>query len=143
MKTSVPTPEKKIVAVGGNPVSMAAAHATLDVIRDEATPAHVETVGAHLRAGLDALAAKHAAIGDVRGMGLMQAIEFVTDRKTKEPAPNVLGRFFEETRARGLLIGKGGLYNNVVRISPPLTIGKADVDEALRIFDEALGSLKA
>ena len=71
-------------------------------------------------------------------MGLMQAIEFVKDRTTKAPAPQETNQFMEECRTRGLLIGKGGLFGNVIRTSPPLNISKSDVDEALRIMDEAL-----
>jgi 4-aminobutyrate aminotransferase-like enzyme len=71
-------------------------------------------------------------------MGLMQAIEFVKDRQSKEPAPQETNQFMEECRKRGLLVGKGGLYGNVVRTSPPLNISRSDVDEAIRIMDEAL-----
>ena len=95
-------------------------------------------VGSYYRLGLEELKDKHELIGDVRGMGLMQAIEFVKDRNTKEPAPQETNQFMEECRKRGLLVGKGGLYGNVVRTSPPLNISKADVDEALRMMDEAL-----
>ncbi len=130
-----------ISTFGGNPVTMAAAHATLDVMESENITAHVERAGALLRAKLDALAQKYPVIGEVRGLGLMQAIEFVKDRRTKEPAPDVLGRFFEETKKRGLLIGKGGLFNNVVRITPPLTIPTADVEEAARVFDQSLAAI--
>lgn len=68
----------------------------------------------------------------------MQAVELVKDRASKEPAPQQTNQFMEECRKRGLLIGKGGLYGNVIRTSPPLNISKADVDEALRIMDESL-----
>jgi 4-aminobutyrate aminotransferase len=129
-----------ISTFGGNPVTMAAAHATLDVMEGESLVDRVASVGRYFRDKLDALAEKYPVIGEVRGMGLMQALEFVKDRKTKEPASDVLGRFFEETKARGLLIGKGGLYNNVVRISPPMIVGTSDVDEAIRIFDESLAA---
>ena len=75
-------------------------------------------------------------------MGLMQAIELVKDRKTKEPAPQETNRVMDEARNRGLLIGKGGLYGNVLRTSPPLNINKADVDEAIRILDEAFTAVE-
>jgi 4-aminobutyrate aminotransferase-like enzyme len=76
-------------------------------------------------------------IGDVRGMGLMQALELVEDRTTKQPCPKGTNAIMEEARKRGLLIGKGGFYGNVLRMSPPLNITKADVDEAIRILDES------
>ncbi|MCB0065801.1 MAG: aminotransferase class III-fold pyridoxal phosphate-dependent enzyme, partial [Caldilineaceae bacterium] len=78
-------------------------------------------------------------IGDVRGKGLMQGIEMVTDRQSKEPAPKALAQLFEETRERGLLIGKGGLYSNVIRIAPPMTVDEEQIDQALEILDYALG----
>ena len=86
-------------------------------------------------------------IGDVRGKGLMLGLELVKDRETKEPAPEATSQLLERTREHGLLIGKGGLYGNVIRLSPMLNIGKADVDEAIRILDTvvrrtaALGSV--
>ncbi|MCB0182528.1 MAG: aminotransferase class III-fold pyridoxal phosphate-dependent enzyme, partial [Anaerolineae bacterium] len=100
---------------GGNPVSTAASLATINVMEEEANPARSADIGAHLRAGLDKLWEKYPLIGEVRGKGLMQGIEVVTDRQTKEPAPNAVVQLFEESKARGLLIGKGGLYGNTVR----------------------------
>jgi 4-aminobutyrate aminotransferase-like enzyme len=84
---------------------------------------------------------KYAAIGDVRGMGLMQAMEFVKDRNSKEPAPVETNAFMEECRKRGLLIGKGGLYGNVIRMSPPMNIAKTDVDEAIKVMDDAMAAV--
>jgi 4-aminobutyrate aminotransferase-like enzyme len=72
----------------------------------------------------------------------MQAIELVKDRKTKEIAPQETTQFLEQCRIRGLLVGKGGLYGNVIRMSPPLNIAKSDVDEAIRIMDEALSAVR-
>jgi len=80
-------------------------------------------------------------VGDVRGKGLMQGIEFVLDRKSKEPAPQAVGQLFEESRVRGLLIGKGGLYGNVIRIAPPLTASAEQIDEAIEILDHALAAV--
>jgi 4-aminobutyrate aminotransferase-like enzyme len=101
----------------------------------------VAVIGARLREGLEALWNKYPLIGDVRGKGLMQGMEFVSDRASKEPAPQAVAQLFEETRARGLLIGKGGLYGNVIRISPPLTATTEQVDEALAILDHALAAV--
>ncbi len=122
---------------GGNPVSCAAGCATLDVIVGENTPANCAKMGKKLRDGLDALKEKHRIIGDVRGMGLMQGVELVHDRKTKEPGPDLVNRVFEETKKRGLLIGKGGLYGNVLRITPMLTVEEAEVDVALKVLDDS------
>jgi 4-aminobutyrate aminotransferase len=98
-------------------------------------------MGARLRAGLDALKEKHTLIGDVRGMGLMQGVELVTDRDTKEPAAAATNRLMEETKKRGLLIGKGGLYGNTLRIAPCLNIGAADIDAFLSLLDESLAAV--
>lgn len=130
-----------ISTFGGNPVSTAAALATIETIEEEAPPSRVAQVGARLRAGLDRFLERYPLIGEVRGKGLMQGMEFVTDRRSKEPAPKAVAQLFEETRARGLLIGKGGLYGNVIRISPPLTASEEHVDRALAILDHALAAV--
>lgn len=126
---------------GGNPVSTAASLATIEVIEEEAHPDHTQVVGDYLRNGLDKLWEKYPLIGEVRGKGLMQGIEVVLDRQTKEPAPKAVNQIFEATRERGLLIGKGGLYSNVIRIAPPLTATKEHIDEALLILDHALAAV--
>jgi 4-aminobutyrate aminotransferase len=128
----------QISTFGGNPVTSVAAKATIDLIEEDRLMDNADVVGSYYRQGLEALKDKHNLIGDVRGMGLMQAIEFVKDRNSKEPAPQETNQFMEECRRRGLLVGKGGLYGNVVRTSPPLNIAKTDVDEAIKIMDEAL-----
>ena len=126
---------------GGNPVSTAASLATIETIEEEAPPIAIAVLGDQLRAGLNRLGEKYPLIGDVRGKGLMQGIEFVLDRKTKEPAPQAVSQLFEESRARGLLIGKGGLYGNVIRIAPPLTATIEQIDEAIEILDHALAAV--
>ncbi len=131
-----------ISTFGGNPVSTAASLATIEVLEEEANPQHVANVGRHLRNGLEKLWEKYPVVGDVRGMGLMQGVEMVTDRVTKEPATDAVNQLFEETRSRGLLIGKGGLYGNVLRISPPMTVTKEHVDEALEILDLSLAQVQ-
>lgn len=128
-----------ISTFGGNPVSTAAALGALEAMEEAGGPERFAGLGARLRGGLDRLGEKYPLIGDVRGKGLMQGIEMVTDRRSKEPAPKAVAQLFEETRARGLLIGKGGLYGNVIRISPPLTVSEAQIDQALEILDYALG----
>ena len=130
-------PSLTFATFGGNPVTMAAARATIRVIEENELPKNARVVGDYLRGKLEELKAKYDLIGDVRGMGLMQAIECVKDRKTKEPHPQAVLRVFEETRKRGVLIGKGGLYGNVIRIGPPLIATKSDIDELVTALDGA------
>jgi 4-aminobutyrate aminotransferase-like enzyme len=92
---------------------------------------------------LEELKEKHSLIGDVRGMGMMQALELVRDRKTKEPAPVETVKLMERARANGLLIGKGGLYGNVIRLAPPMNISRSDVDEGIRLLDRAFSEVPA
>ncbi|MCA8956276.1 MAG: aspartate aminotransferase family protein [Planctomycetes bacterium] len=135
-----------ISTFGGNPVSCAAANATLQVIEDERLPDHAAAMGARLRAGLQALQAEFPRrIGDVRGMGLMQALELVVDQAAGDTTPDAaaVARLFEETKARGLLIGRGGLHGNVVRIAPPLTVDAAAIDEALAVLRASLREMEA
>jgi len=128
-----------IATFGGNPVSCAAALATIEVIEEENLASNAQVVGSYLREKLEELKEKYPLIGDVRGMGLMQGVELV--REQKEPAVEEILQVFEATRRRELLIGKGGLYGNVIRIAPPLNIAQADVDEAVRILDEAFAEV--
>lgn len=122
---------KTISTYGGNPVSMAAAEATLDVMQAENTPARSAERGAQLRAGLDALQREHAWIGEVRGMGLMQALELVEDPQTKTPSPGKARALLEATRQEGLLIGVGGLHGQVIRIGPSMLVTEEQVADAL------------
>ena len=131
-----------ISTFGGNPVSCAASLATVEVMEEEADPLHVAAVGLRLRAGLEQLWNRYPLIGDVRGKGLMQGVEVVSDRDTKEPAADAVVQILEQTRSYGLLIGKGGLYNNVLRIAPPLTATDEHVDEALGILDHAFSRVE-
>ncbi|HET9183632.1 MAG TPA: aspartate aminotransferase family protein [Candidatus Angelobacter sp.] len=131
----------QISTFGGNPVTSVAAKAVIDLIEEDRLMDNAYSVGNYFREGLESLKEKYEQVGDVRGMGLMQAMEFVKDRASKEPAPAATNQFMEECRKRGLLVGKGGLYGNVIRTSPPLNISKNDVDEAIRIMDEALAAI--
>ena len=126
-----------------NPVTSVAAKATIEFIEEENLLENAHTVGTYFRGKLEELQGKYALIGDVRGMGLMQALELVKDRKTKEPAPEATTQVMERARDNGLLIGKGGLFGNVLRLSPMLNISKADVDEGVRLLDKAFGEVKA
>jgi alanine-glyoxylate transaminase/(R)-3-amino-2-methylpropionate-pyruvate transaminase len=125
---------------GGNPVSMAAGLAVLDVIEADGLQENSRVVGGHLKAGLERLMRSHSVIGDVRGMGLMLGVELVRNRATKEPAKAETLDVLEAAREGGVLIGKGGLEGNVLRIKPPMCITKEDVDFALDVFDRAFGS---
>jgi 4-aminobutyrate aminotransferase-like enzyme len=135
-----------ISTFGGNPISATAGVATIGVIEKQDLRRNAETQGRRLRDGLEKLKAKYPrTIGDVRGMGLMQGIEMVEDetKKDRTPAPKKVNALFEETRRRGLLIGKGGLFGNCLRISPPLTVSAAEVDEALGKLDESFAAIGA
>jgi len=127
-----------ISTFGGNPVTSVAARATIEVIEQEHLLDHANTVGSYFRERLEQLQEKYPIIGEVRGKGLMQALELVKDRATKQPAPQATAQLLERTREQGLLVGKGGLYGNVIRLSPMLNIPKSDVDQAITILDKAL-----
>jgi alanine-glyoxylate transaminase/(R)-3-amino-2-methylpropionate-pyruvate transaminase len=134
-----------ISTFGGNPVSCAASLATLQEIEDQGLLANCEARGKELRAGLEALKRDFPkVIGDVRGMGLMQALELVVDEAggDRTPNPAAVGRLFTETKKRGLLIGKGGLNGNIIRISPPMNIEAGQVQDALRILGESFAAMK-
>ena len=124
---------------GGNPVSCAMGNAVLEVIEKEGLQKHCLELGHYFMDGLHKLQDKHACIGDVRGKGLMIGVELVEDRETKQPATAKCAQVFEHAKDMGLLIGKGGLYGNVLRIKPPMCIQKPDVDFALDVLDIALG----
>ncbi|MDG1499657.1 MAG: aspartate aminotransferase family protein [Planctomycetota bacterium] len=128
---------------GGNPISSASANATLDVIEEQNLAGNAETQGARLRAGLEELQARYPKmIGDVRGMGLMQAMEFVVDETAgnRTHNPEAAAKFFEACKDRGLLVGKGGLNGNVLRIAPALNVEAADIEHALSVMGEALAT---
>lgn len=129
-----------ISTFGGNPVTATAARAVIEFVRRENLVENAAAVGAYLREKLEELREKHAVIGDVRGMGLLQAIELVEDRGTKAPDAATTARVMEAARSNGLLVGKGGVYGNVIRISPPLNIARADVDEFAARLDRSFGA---
>ena len=126
---------------GGNPVSCAQGRAVLRVIEREGLQANCLKIGAQLKAGFAKLAEKHSLIGEVRGMGLMLGIEMVKDRTTKEPAKEECAAVFEKCKDLGLLIGKGGLFGNTLRIKPPMCINSADADFIIGVLDQALASV--
>jgi 4-aminobutyrate aminotransferase len=123
---------------GGNPVCCAAALATLDIVEQELLP-NVNKMGERLIAGARRLADKHVAIGDVRGRGLMVGVEFVKDRATREPAPDVPHKLVDMAFQKGLLLL--GCGKSSLRLAPPLVVDEYDVDTALRIIDECLSEM--
>jgi alanine-glyoxylate transaminase/(R)-3-amino-2-methylpropionate-pyruvate transaminase len=127
---------------GGNPVCMAAGLAVLDVIDEDGLQENSRVVGGRLKKGLQKLQQEHDLIGDVRGMGLMLGVELVRDRGTKEPAKAETLEVLEQAREMGVLIGKGGLDGNVIRIKPPMCITAEDVDFALDVMHRALSAAK-
>lgn len=130
-----------ISTFGGNPVATTAGKAVLDLIESENLAANAADTGAYLRGHLDELQKKHMIIGEVRGMGLMLGVELVTDRQSKTPATAETLRLMEAARENRILLGRGGLSGNVLRISPPLNIRKSDVDDFVRQLDLSLSQV--
>jgi len=126
-----------ISTFGGNPLSVTAANATLDYVLSHDLQRNAATVGSMVIEGLREAAAPLAVAGEVRGKGLMLAVDLV-DPVTGQPSPALAGRMLEETRERGLLIGKGGLYGHALRMAPPLTLTEADAKEGLGLLVDAL-----
>jgi 4-aminobutyrate aminotransferase-like enzyme len=122
---------KTISTFGGNPISMAAAIATNEVMVRENVPARAAARGKQLRAGLDELGRKHRWIGDVRGMGLMQALEIVEDKTSKTPSPKKAKALLEAAKSESLLIGLGGLNGHVIRMGPSLLVTEDETADAL------------
>ncbi len=126
---------------GGNPVVCAQGMAVLEVIEREQLQANALARGRQLTEGLARLQKKHNLIGDARGKGLMLGIELVKDRATKAPAKEECAQVLETCRDMGLLLGKGGLYGQTVRFSPPMCITSEDAEFILAVLDQALASV--
>jgi alanine-glyoxylate transaminase/(R)-3-amino-2-methylpropionate-pyruvate transaminase len=126
---------------GGNPVACAQGAAVLDVIEREKLQANARRIGNQILAGLECLKAKHSLIGDVRGRGLLLGIELVKDLATKEPATADCARVLESCREMGLLLGKGGLYGQTLRFSPPMCLHEKDADFLLDVLARAFSAL--
>ncbi len=124
----------------GNPVSSAAALGVLEVIDEDGLQENSRVQGARLKAGLERLVSTHRLVGEVRGKGLMLGLDLVRDRGTREPATQETLDVLDAAKELGLLVGKGGLGGNVLRIKPPMCITSADVDFALDVFDRALSA---
>ena len=123
---------------GGNPVSMAAATSTIQVIEEQNLLENCRVVGGYLGERFAQLKEKHPIVGDARGMGMMQALELVKDRKTKEPNGAAVLTVFEECKKRGVLLGRGGVWGNVIRTGLMLNAGRDQVDELADAIDAGL-----
>lgn len=126
-----------ISTAGGNPVSMIAGNATLDYVLEHDLQTNADVIGHRLRDGLRSRFAESAVVGEVRGSGLMIGVELVKPGTT-EPDVSATLAIMEDARTAGLLIGRGGLYGNVLRVTPPMTVTAAEADEALDILGQAI-----
>jgi 4-aminobutyrate aminotransferase-like enzyme len=126
---------------GGNPVSVAAATAVLDVMQDESLLQNAETVGSYARAGLSRLANKHEVIGDVRGAGLFFGAELVLDRSTKAPATAYAARVANAMKDRGIILNTLGRHRNITKIRPPMCFATDHADLMLDTLDQVLTEL--
>ena len=130
-------PANAISTFGGNPMATSAALATLDVLLEEDLQTNSHKVGNRLKNGLDHLADEVPQMVEVRGKGLMIGVE-LADPDTLSPDPGLASAVLEEARTEGLLIGKGGLYGNVLRIAPPLSLTEEKCDEGYRMLETAV-----
>jgi len=126
---------------GGNPISCAAAVATIDTIRDENLLQNAKENGEYLLSRLKELKTKYTVIGDARGLGLMTAIEFIVPGTDRQPNGAAAKKFMNESLTKGLLMYPCGLYGHVVRVAPPLIVTRAQIDQALDIADQSLKSI--
>jgi 4-aminobutyrate aminotransferase / (S)-3-amino-2-methylpropionate transaminase / 5-aminovalerate transaminase len=122
----------------GNPVAQAAALAVLDVIEDEGLVQRAAAIGETLRSRMSTWRDRFEAVGDVRGLGAMMAIELVHGRDSKDPAPELASAVVEAATERGLLLLKSGIYSNCIRVLVPLVVTDAELDEALEVWEQAL-----
>lgn len=125
----------------GDPFQMVQTKLTVDIVREERLVENAKAMGKALKDGLEELKKTHKLIGDVRGRGLLLGIELVKDRESKAYAPDECARFLDACRTRGLLVGKGGLYGNIVRLAPPLSINRQQVDLILETMDQAFAEI--
>jgi 4-aminobutyrate aminotransferase len=126
-----------ISTFGGNPLVAAAANATLDYIDSHDLVHHVDLAGAHLSTGLSRLCAESPSVNEVRGVGLMVAVEFIRPDDSA-PDPDAAAAMLEALRIEGVLVGRGGLDSNVLRVAPPMSVTFDEIDVALESFERAL-----
>jgi 4-aminobutyrate aminotransferase len=132
-----------ISTFGGNPLASTYALANIDHIEENDLQHNAVRVGKFLHDGLKDIERKYDVVGEVRGKGLMLGVELVRDEESKEPHPDGAARAMEECKDRGLLVGKGGLYGNVLRISPPLVITEDDAAHALDALDASFRAVQS
>lgn len=130
------------VTFGGNPIGSAVALAMIELLQKEKLPEHAADIGKYLLKGLKDLESEHPIIGHVDGKGLIIGIEFVKDRKTKEPAPEENMEIIKEAIKRGLLLNESGFFGNRINIIPPLIIQKEHVDSAIEILGDVIGAVE-
>jgi 4-aminobutyrate aminotransferase/(S)-3-amino-2-methylpropionate transaminase len=123
---------------GGNPVAAAVASEVIDVVSDSLFLGRVRELGELMARRLVELSERYGIVGDVRGLGMMRALELVRDRRTKEPAPEETERVISAARSKGLLLLKGGAFGNVIRLHPPLTVERELLERGLDLLEEAL-----
>ena len=131
-----------ISTFGGNPLATSAALANLEYLLSHDLQANAKAVGTYLLDGLRRLEERFDIVGDVRGKGLMIGVELVRPGSSA-PSPRAAGLVLEEARSRGVLIGKGGLYGNVLRIAPPLSVSHQEAEEALAVLGDAVEAVAA
>lgn len=126
---------------GGNPLASAAALAVLDIMKEEDLPAHAQVIGEYLHTRLLGLKKKYEFVGDARGMGLARGLEIVKSKEEKVPAPDFTLKLIREAASYGLMLGRVGLYGNVIRIAPPLVITEKECDLGIEILDKAMSEV--
>ena len=127
---------------GGDPYQTMQALTTMEIIDEEKLVENARVMGERLKAGLTEMMKRHPLMGEVRGRGLLLGVELVKDRTTKEYATAECAELMERCKAKNLLIGKGGLFGNVVRLAPPISINAEQVDRVLKVLDECLTEMK-
>ena len=125
-----------------NQIGMAAGHAVLDILKNENLLDNATKRGEQFLSGLKKIALTHQEIGDIRGIGLMIGIELVKDRHSREPYPDYAKKLQAELRKRQVLVSLTGVHGCIVRITPPLTITKEQIEHALSVINESLEALK-
>jgi 4-aminobutyrate aminotransferase len=135
-------PAINMYTMAGNPVACAAALASLDEIEERGLIGHAARTGDYLLNRLREMAGRHPLVGDVRGLGMMLGLETVRDRATKEPADREMAKIVYRAFELGLVVFYGGIYSNVMEITPPLIMTEAEVDEGIAILDQAISEVE-
>ena len=136
-------PALALFTTAGNALSCSAALATIEAIEEDGLVDNARTVGAYLHDALSALKGQHALVGDIRGLGLIQGVELVRDRDTKEPASLEAAKVVYRAWELGLVVFYAGMFSNVIELTPPLVLSEAEVDEGVAILDRALSDVVA